>query len=503
MNDGYINNNNEMLKYVPDEEIDKILEMLKVEKYHSLSKDGEQISSDDEVNRELSKVSQLVDNIDKEYILNNKQSCCFDLTRKFEGYTFVKDYIEKASKKAFTIDVDKVELKTQINNVIENIEKCNRMFDILCKRNFISYENISSILPWLSIFYGKEQNTSGQMLEHLTNTTEFSYKKWEKSELIISKQSIRPTNSFITDVKNALKGTDNKSKVTKLREVTKKYGNFYARRLVFGGAIIRENTNIETVETLANIINSNQNSKVRIIGGIKKEYNNDSIKSWVNSLDNYTTWDIIEYDEIYSIFDLLDDNLQKEILDALGHRILKADVKDIPLNWDFSKKSTYVHSLTTHFAELDKITNIYNCHIFASFINKKDRDFFSLRIDYMNKNIPLIIVHPKRPLHKKCKKYPIKIGWVIVGQLNNFDFDQTKYPVVLKKSSEYSILKVDKHYKIEFPKCDRYLDFLDSCALNTCVFGLLKVNSSELHLTSNNLTSFSVYDLKDIKKILE
>ncbi|CAG8513279.1 15620_t:CDS:2, partial [Dentiscutata heterogama] len=67
---------------------------------------------------------------------------------------------------------------------------------------------------------------------------------------------------------------------------------------------------------------------------------------------------IIEHDEIYPIFDILDDNLQNEIFDILGHRILQAGVNDIPLNWDFSKNATYVHSLSMRFMDLNEITNI-------------------------------------------------------------------------------------------------------------------------------------------------
>ncbi|RIB28703.1 hypothetical protein C2G38_1397462 [Gigaspora rosea] len=109
---------------------------------------------------------------------------------------------------------------------------------------------------------------------------------------------------------------------------------------------------------------------------------------------------------------------------------------------------------------LDKIAKISNCYIFASFIDKSDRETFSLRICYKNEHVPLIIVHPKKPLHKKCKNSPIKVGWIIVGQPINFDFDQTKYPVVLKR--------INNQYKIESSKHE---EVIKSCILNTCVFG--------------------------------
>ncbi|RIB14925.1 hypothetical protein C2G38_2193748 [Gigaspora rosea] len=46
------------------------------------------------------------------------------------------------------------------------------------------------------------------------------------------------------------------------------------------------------------------------------------INLWVESLEDETTWGIVGYNEIYSIFELLDEELQKEVLRAMGHQIL-------------------------------------------------------------------------------------------------------------------------------------------------------------------------------------
>ncbi|CAG8552719.1 25669_t:CDS:2 [Gigaspora rosea] len=390
--------------------------MLKVRSLNILKK-----SIDKDVNIGLSKSLQL----DNTYILNSKQSSCSSLALKFKGYIFENDIIKCASKQAFTIDIDKVKSDTQLNNEIEKVEKCDSKLDSLFKRNFISCQNISNILSCSSNFFG---DTFCHMLDHMT-TIKCSYRKWEKEELSISKSNINPTKDFITAVENALKS---KNKEVQLRMISREYGGFYARRLVFGGAIIKETSNDATI------------IRVRVIGGIKEYISGSSLKYWINSLDNRSTWDIIEYDKIYSIFDLLDDSLQQKVFDILGHRILKAGFNDIPSTLDFSKNAEHVHSLSPQLMGLDKIAKISNCYIFASFIDKSDRETFSLRICYKNEHVPLIIVHPKKPLHKKCKNSPIKVGWIIVGQPINFDFDQTKYPVVLKR--------INNQYKIESSK---------------------------------------------------
>ncbi|CAG8701519.1 10364_t:CDS:2, partial [Cetraspora pellucida] len=464
------NNNNEKHKYIPPKEknFDETQDMLKVQNRH-VSRKG--VNNDDAC-IDLPQFSEFTQ-LDNTYILlnNQLQPSCLDLTLKFGGYIFDNNVvIKKASKQAFTIDVDKVESKTEINNEIENVEKCDSKLEALLKRNFISCKNISNLFPCLSVFLGA---TSCKTLNYIT-TVECSYRKWEKEELKISKSNIDPTNNFIMEVEHALESDD---KEAQLRRVSNEYGNFYARRLVFGGAMIEEIIDID----------DSQNYEIRVIGGNEEYINiNSSLKPWVMSLNNRNTWDIIEYDEIYSIFDILDCSLQQNILDVLGHRILKAGINDIPINWDFSNNAPYVHSLAPQFTGLDKITKITNCYIFASILDKKDRDVFSLRIGYIDEHTPLFIIHLKKPSYKKYKNYPIKYGWIIVGQPTNFDFDRIKYPVVLK-SGELPTSKVDKLCKIEFSK---YRE------LNTCALGQPETNFK-------CLMHFSVYDIKDINQLVD
>ncbi|CAG8590399.1 2662_t:CDS:2 [Racocetra fulgida] len=426
----------------------KIQDTFKVQNQHILRH-----INDEDASIDLSELSKLTINPDG--ILNSKQPAYLNLITKFKGYAFDNNDIKNASEQVFTINIDKVESKTQINNVIEKVEKCESKLEALFKRNLMSCKNISNILPCLSVSLGVPLHSSYEILDRIT-TTECSYRIWEKEEITISKQNINPTNAFIEEVKGALKCEDKESQ---LRMIAKKYGTFYARRLVFGGAVIKETS-------IKGII-------IRIIGGIK-EYNGFSLRSWINSLDNRDVWDIIEYDEIYSIFDLLDDNLQKEIFDIL------AGIHDIPPYWDFSKNASYVHLLATQFTDLDKLTKINNCYIFASIINKSDRDRFSLQIGYMNEHIPLIIIHLKKPLHKNHKSSQIRVGWIIVGQPINFDFDQINYPVLLESGDSST-------FKIEFSKDEE---------LNTCVLGIPEINSKYL-------TDLSVYDIKDINQLVD
>ncbi|KAF0553680.1 kinase-like protein [Gigaspora margarita] len=174
-----------------------------------------------------------------------------------------------------------------------------------------------------------------------------------------------------------------------------------------------------------------------------------------------------------------------------------ADIKQIfPLN-HFSKKISYIYSLSQHLGELSKIANIQDCHIFATIMNKNE-GVFSLRVEYINnENSPVIVVH-KITKNKLIQHEHLKIGWIIVGLPNNFDFDftQTEYPIVLK-SKKCSISSKDgNHYKVEIPKHD------DSYILSACVLETVSKTVKETFVIGSHIISSSnsacifVHDLK-------
>ncbi|CAG8446362.1 10119_t:CDS:2 [Dentiscutata erythropus] len=393
-------------------------------------------------------------NISLESILRPSTSIdCFDVqivdvwTELIEmikkGFIFRNNLVEYAPKAAFKINKDKIISKT-LNDTDEQKKLCKHELDILCNRNLISYGDISTILPWLSIFLGMPKESSKQKLKDLTST-EILLTKSIRAEISISKECLNLTENFESDVEIALKSCNDKIDSC-LREITKNYGYFYARRIVFGGAIIKESDSS------------------------KDPSNISSMPELLLSLKDFKNWKIIEYSDIYPIFDLLDDDLRKKVLDVLGYRILK---------------------------ELSKITNIQDCHIFASIMNKNE-GVYSLRIEYINdENSPAIVVHnitSKRIQHKY-----LQIGWIIVGQPNNFDFDiaQTEYPIVLK-SKKYSVSsKLGKHYKVEIPKCD------NSYIMSTCILEAASETTKETFVVGAHIIPSShsacifIHDLKD------
>ncbi|CAG8593487.1 7375_t:CDS:2 [Racocetra fulgida] len=302
------------------------------------------------------------------------------------------------------------------------------------------------------------------------------------AEVIIPKLKIKPTDAFIRDVRTALSKGTNDDKLNALRELTKIYGSFYSRHLVLGKAEINE-------ITFENSSSENLNvNATEVTGGIESS--------------DYAKWDIIAYDEIHLIFDLLDNDypkLRKEILDILGQRIMSAGVSDI-IKHDFATPFTY--PLET---KLTKIEDIYKCHIFASIMNENDRTALSLRVEYEDEYTPIIVVHliqhkDKKNflLRRKKSTFSFRLGWIIVGQPKNFDFDLTEspYPVILR-SYELTNFKIENdRIRIPFDQIPKLHEqkLKETCILSTCVLKIASINenSGQIIIGSHVSTSIPV-----------
>ncbi|CAG8742094.1 24262_t:CDS:2 [Gigaspora margarita] len=405
------------------------------------------------------------------------------------GFIMRKDQAENNSEYAFNVEnapeiafkIDENKVKTDIYyRIVEETKPFKHEFDAICNGSLITYKDISTIFPWLSYLLEIPKKS-------LKDST-INFKKVEKAEIFISKENVVLNNNFKEDIEKILELCGSVyDKVKNLRKIIDKYGYFYARHIVFGGAIVTEN------------------SKSKVICG---NLGDNSIPSLIESLKDPKNWKIIEYNDIHPIFDLLGDELKMKVLDVLGHRILKASSKEIDPNYDFSKNVPYVYPLANELAELNKITDIHKCHIFAS-ISKEDEDgdIFSLRLDYINILTPQIVVHLITMF--KNKKHQAKINWIIVGQPNYFDFNQT----VSLRSSEHLAYKIGNNkLKVDIPKNNITLSSAESCILCTCVLEAPKMYETNSYnsivigthiVSSSHSACLFAYDLKDESKDVE
>ncbi|CAG8536416.1 13999_t:CDS:2, partial [Acaulospora colombiana] len=155
------------------------------------------------------------------------------------------------------------------------------------------------------------------MTRSYQKTTKYSVEKFERAEIKIS--NVKLSESFVEDVKKALEKSSREDKIRKLREVSKNYGHFYAKRIVFGGAIIKSITDKKTSKNRSNgyKLSIRALKPIPILKRLAEKYDKDPV-IWSKSLENPNTWAIIGYDEITSIYDLLDEDLKNKVLEVFG-----------------------------------------------------------------------------------------------------------------------------------------------------------------------------------------
>ncbi|CAG8475455.1 6888_t:CDS:2 [Gigaspora margarita] len=363
--------------------------------------------------------------------------------------------------------------------------ECNHEITKECKRSFIFEGNLPVV--------GLSHENSDQQNTYRTTKTRLSCRRVRKGEITISnlRSDIEANDDFKKEVRNALSEGTTQDKKNKLLEVSKKYGDFYARSLILGGTkMLHEEfaqnsggpsrvnkTNIQAksgVDTKsfveifghnvqanaqanaqANYAYDNENRDEETIGGT-----GENIKAWIDSLEYGINWKIIGYDNIFSLFELLDETLRNKVLDVLGHNILK----------------------------VEDIRNIGECNILASIVSEND-NVFSLHVEYMNgdKNLPVFVVHNIQDNYNKHlfeflipETVKIELHWIIVGSPTNFNSIQSS-----------SWLKSEKLVPVGVDNC-----IINNCGnIGTCVLEINN-NINQIESSSNNLDAeHNTYDI--------
>ncbi|KAF0489003.1 GGDEF domain-containing protein [Gigaspora margarita] len=435
-----------------------------------MTKNGAQILRKNESKLKLMKIIETRNN--DSHFLYIKESAKFDLLQLTyeKGFKFDTDgSIENAKKKAFKININEIEPPSDsICDRKDKTYECNHAPSTNCKRSFIIDGNFSAALEWVCNSLKLSRINSEHTFNGIKTSTIHMYQWRPKKEIIIS--DIIATDEFIGDVKAALKNNE-EDLVKQLRELSERYGHFYAHRLILGGAIVKNKSRAKNTSFFSAFNGDNTNISIpdSVIGGNEDKYLQEGMKSWDESLEDASTWKIIGYDKIYSLFELLDKNLKKEVLNALGHRILKAGTEDIL----FELKESYIHSLSP---QIKEIGNVHNYQVFASIMSKSDKNLFSVHIDYVNKdkNTPVIVVHNiKRENSVSTLLCPIKLGWIIVGPLTNFNFN-VQFPLAFRSMKQMASIKKD-HCTI---KINHY---------KTCILGICALEADSQSSFLNNI----------------
>ncbi|CAG8814231.1 3987_t:CDS:1, partial [Racocetra fulgida] len=162
-----------------------------------------------------------------------------------KGFTYENDRIQLTKTQAFTIDVTTI--KPQTSRLFSGTRefKCEQQLDGLLKESLIFNGQIESslslpYLSYLSLLAGLTLERTNELRKSRVECTTYSYDYIEKAKLNIDKTNVKLDNDFIKDVKSALDDTYlQRKKINKLKEISRKYGHFYASEVIFGGAIIK------------------------------------------------------------------------------------------------------------------------------------------------------------------------------------------------------------------------------------------------------------------------
>ncbi|POG58759.1 uncharacterized protein OCT59_002530 [Rhizophagus irregularis] len=355
--------------------------------------------------------------------------------------TPINSKIEIAEKKAFTID----EIELIRPDVTSNNEKVNFNSKNSWEKKinmFLKAEAGLMNFEPLELSFTNTRNKN----EEIERNYSYSYTKISKMHLHLKLEGLKPTNYFIREVEEAVKLSNRK----KLGEINTQFGQFVPTKVTLGG-IVYYTTEGE----------SNKSSEQKIIGGsstiatsgipaanlnIEVGLNNDNSKSelknlerktssliggetnfnkkkWVISLCDYKTWRCIEFQDPINIFELLNDNLRKDIYKVLGKKILYYDVISREQYLGYGEREILKLPLQGKICETINNKDA-DCCVFATVVDEDDKknDFFNCQIYYppQDEEVPRLIIHCYQK-QKYQSKRKLKIGFMIIGYDVNFN----------------------------------------------------------------------------------
>ncbi|GBC01723.1 hypothetical protein RclHR1_04300005 [Rhizophagus clarus] len=419
-----------------------------------LSEKYAKIESEDEKNYHLREIITVIN--EQNYLFLMKRPCwnIFNSNCKLDyGCTMSFDGIKKANKRAFKMkDCELTEIKAkgykkdklEFESKEDWMRKTNLFFS-----NDVNIQNFAEL--GLSIGNSQDEKFNDEI------KSVYEYIELGKMKL---KFHLEPSEEFIKEINSAIECDD----LEEYRKITEEYGQFIPTEVILGGRVYFNNIKMSSKNS---VDKSNESStsmkigplnfklkskanksegkskfycfnKMRLLGGNHPEGENFDEKNWIESLRDDQTWEVIEYKNAISIFQLVPDTLCKIPYKSIGKRILYTYTEDC----DYYISKSHRH----RDFELKLPRNILNviqnkeadCDIFATVIDTEDSKniFFNCQI-LKPKSENGELVKPRILIHgiqKKFKshKFKLKIKIMIVGYDKDFNFILPTIEVIKK-----------------------------------------------------------------------
>ncbi|CAG8435897.1 10777_t:CDS:2 [Scutellospora calospora] len=423
------------------------------------------------------------------------------------GCYFTSDgYIKRAKNKAFKFK-NKIVAKIDMNNPylkddrIEYAEEIDQMF---IKNPYMKI-NATIPLPWPlpSLKFGINIESSSEKWRQTTGSYRYEVFDCAKCSMNIPRNEIEPTEEFKDAIKKVLEQQTYEERLNAIKALSQEFGFFFPMFTEFGGRIqcrvelnseTSANSKKENFEVNLQDFSSSYNSKkgsstsicnvissCKIIGGDETDpdiRDRKSRQKWTETLRTCDKWRPINYSEIISVYDMLDNKLRAQFLEGFGQEVLLSGIVEVRFN---SKDIVEPQTRKIENIPSNILANMENNQIYATVYNDKSihKVFSAHVVYYHNKSASLVIqcIKTKEVEELKEQKFNhvVKVAWMIVGFRTDFSFE----PSLNLKLNSYTLKKpIQKFYnkpkctenaercpsKIKFPSHKRY------CLLGTCAF---------------------------------
>ncbi|CAB4422433.1 unnamed protein product [Rhizophagus irregularis] len=322
--------------------------------------------------------------------------------------------VESSEKRVFTMNIE--EKSASYSMINKDIFFNSKKGWIKYIKMFFNAEAEMMNFGSLGLRFSSEQNTNNQTENKILFT------KVSKLSLRINK--LRPTQEFIEEVKHALNSNDR----GRFDKIYKYFGQFIPTEVTLGGILYYYR--IEKTRTLGeksqNKSIHTERSAMYLIGGKPQNLDVFDEDMWIKSLEDYETWECIEFRSPINIFQLLDGNLYKEVCAFLGKKILYSEILSHSCQLEYKRRVIINLPLRGKICEVIKNEEA-NCSIFATVVDEEERknDFLNCQIYHPRDKVPQLIIHCFQKKQKHLPLRKLKIAFMIVGYdiyFNNFNY---------------------------------------------------------------------------------
>ncbi|CAB4442695.1 unnamed protein product [Rhizophagus irregularis] len=350
--------------------------------------------------------------------------------------------LEKANSRAFTI------MNCKMSEIIDGYE--NSTIQINSEENNIIKNDDFLLIADIDIpnFAKLGVSFENSNIKNSNVSTSLTYNIIEYKKMSL-KFKLEPTKEFIEAVKDVIDSKDPR----RFKDIINDFGQFISKEVILGGRayfIASEDSEENTGEHTKNIggqasnfrfekkfsrfLNTNSSSKYqsfKLFGGKEVCSENFNEADWVESLRDFRNWSCIKFKDPVNIFQLLPENLRSQVLLLIGRKILYTNTEDYAY-YLFEPRihHTFKLNIPKNILEILRHKDA-DCSIFATAIDKKEKDIFNCQVFLPQNEDPSLLIHciQKKFRKRKCK---LKIRWMIIGYDINFNLNHLDHNVKLK-----------------------------------------------------------------------